>query len=84
MRHMLFTIFLAASLFGNYAHQGENSGKIDMHGGKSDSLVKKNKNFSNSNLSPFGTMGLSKEVTPKKQPSSIKKEQKKTQKNTNK
>ena len=84
MKQLLFTIFLAGSLFGNYAYQGENSGKIDMHGGKSSSLINKKQNFSNSKINSFGSMGLGNQLAPKKQPSTTKKEQVKPQNNTTK
>ena len=36
---LIVTIFLTNILFANDTYNTENSGKIDMHGGKSDKLV---------------------------------------------
>lgn len=60
------SIFMASSLFANYAYQGSNSGNIDMHGGNSDKLIKNQKNFSNDAFNSLGGLGISKPNTPKK------------------
>lgn len=36
---LIVTIFLANCLFANYTYTNENSGKIDMHGGKGEKLL---------------------------------------------
>ena len=36
---IIVTIFLTNFLFANYAYTGQNSGQIDMHGGKGDKLT---------------------------------------------
>lgn len=36
---LIVTIFLANILFANYTYTNQNSGKIDMHGGKGDKLL---------------------------------------------
>ena len=38
-RLLIVTIFLTNILFANDTYNTENSGKIDMHGGKTDSLA---------------------------------------------
>lgn len=62
---IITTIFLTNILFANYAYNGENSGKIDMHGGKKDALLKDKKGFSNSNLNSLGNIGINKPSAPK-------------------
>ena len=54
-RLLIVTIFFTGILFANYNYTDENSGKIDMHGGKSDSLVPSN----------FGNMNIQKPIAPK-------------------
>ncbi len=50
MKTVIFSlIFISSTLFANYAYTGENSGKIDMHGGKKDKLI----GTSKFNESPF-------------------------------
>ena len=36
---LIVTLFLTTILFANYNYTNYNSGKIDMHGGKTDSLT---------------------------------------------
>lgn len=55
---VISSIFMASSLFANYAYQGQNSGKIDMHGGKSDKLIKSSKNFKSGAFNSLGELGL--------------------------
>ena len=79
---LILTLFLGTSLFANYAFTGENSGKIDMHGGKKDKLLTNKNTFSNTklnNLGSMGSMGISKPLMPKK-PSTLIKEEKETTK----
>ena len=58
------TIFSISSLFANYAYTGQGSGKIDMHGGKSDKLTG-SKGFSNSSFSLGSTFDKKEEVKKK-------------------
>ena len=51
---LIVTIFLTNFLFADYNYTEQNSGKIDMHGGKSDSL----------STSSFGNMNVQKPITP--------------------
>lgn len=50
MKLLITSLIFVSSLFANYAYTGQNSGKIDMHGGKSDKLTG-NKGFSANNFS---------------------------------
>lgn len=47
---VLCLVLFSTSLFANYAYTGQNSGKIDMHGGKGDKLSGSS-SFSNSPFS---------------------------------
>lgn len=51
---LLVTIFLTNILFANNNYNTENSGKIDMHGGKSDKLVPQK----------LGNINISKPISP--------------------
>ncbi len=82
MKYILTTIFLATSLFANYAYKGENSGKIDMHGGKGESLLTKKNNFSNMGINPLSNIGINKPTSPIKRIELIKKEKKNTEEKT--
>ncbi len=66
-RLLLVTIFFTGILFANYNYSDESSGKIDMHGGKSDSLVPSN----------FGNMNIQKPIAPIAPKQLIEKEEKK-------
>ncbi len=66
-RLLLVTIFFTGILFANYNYSDENSGKIDMHGGKSDSLVPSN----------FGNLNIQKPIAPIAPKQLIEKEEKK-------
>ena len=61
---LIIAIFLSPSLFANYAFTGENTGKIDMHGGKGDNLLKNKNGFSNKSISPLSNMGITKPISP--------------------
>lgn len=65
-RLLIVTIFFTSILFANYNYTEENSGKIDMHGGKSDSLVPSN----------FGNMNIQKPIAPIAPKQLIEKEEK--------
>lgn len=56
------SIFMASSLLANYAYTGQNSGKIDMHGGKSDKLIKSSNNFKNDAFNSLGGLGSKKNM----------------------
>ena len=53
-RLLIVTIFFTSILFANYNYTEENSGKIDMHGGKSDKLVPQK----------LGNINISKPISP--------------------
>ena len=60
---LLITIFFTTSLFANYTYGGENSGKIDMHGGKSDKLI--NNSFKDTKFGTLKSLGTKEPVKPK-------------------
>jgi len=60
---LILTSLLMSSLLANYNYTNESSGKIDMHGGKSDSLLKNKSPFSNMNQN-----SLMDKVKDKKEP----------------
>jgi len=65
MKYILtITIFLSSSLFANYAFTGENTGKIDMHGGKSDKLIINKNTFLSPNFSSLSDIKVSKPKAP--------------------
>lgn len=84
MKYILtITIFLSSSLFANYAFTGENTGKIDMHGGKGDKLITNKNGFSNKSISPLSNMGIAKPTSPFA-PKALIEEEKTKQKNIKK
>ncbi|MFV7791314.1 hypothetical protein ACNSOP_08115 [Aliarcobacter lanthieri] len=78
---LIVTIFLSNFLFANYNYAGENSGKIDMHGGKKDSLLNQKNSISNINQ-----IGIMKPVVPTqpKEPENLIKEDTKNKKENKK
>lgn len=74
-------IFISTSLFANYAYTGQNSGKIDMHGGKSDNLTGK-RGFSSNNFS-LGNNTLQKDIKTE-ETSNLKEEKKELEKTLSK
>ncbi|MDD2895722.1 MAG: hypothetical protein PHG81_06825 [Aliarcobacter sp.] len=66
-RLLIVTISLTGILFANYNYTDDNAGKIDMHGGKSDTLVP----------SSFGNMNIQKPIAPIAPKQLIEKEEKK-------
>lgn len=88
MKLLLSSLVLSTSLFANYAYQNENSGKIDMHGGKGDKLLSKPSTFSKPNVSPLGNISIQKPSSPFAPKALIenkaKKEKAKTKKTTDK
>ena len=79
---LIITIFLSSSIYANYAFTGENTGKIDMHGGKGDKLLTNKNTFSNKGVSPLSNMGINKPSSPLAPKALI--EEKKTKKEINK
>jgi hypothetical protein len=73
---LIVTIFLSSISFANYAFTGQNSGNIDMHGGKSESLLNQKNSLSNSN---FKEIGITKPIAPIA-PETLIKEEKKEEK----
>lgn len=57
MKHFLILLFFSTLVFANYTYKGENSGKIDMHGGKKQKLIEDKQNLSNKNFM-LGNIGL--------------------------
>jgi len=65
MKYILtIALFLSSSLYANYSFTGENTGKIDMHGGKTDKLLTNKNKFSNNKLNSLSNIGISKPVSP--------------------
>ena len=79
MKSLILTIFLTNIVFANYVYENPSKGKIDMHGGKSSSLVDDKSSFSNSNFNSLGNIGIKKEEAPKEE-SIINKEKKRESK----
>jgi hypothetical protein len=71
---ILIALFLSTSLYANYTFTGENAGKIDMHGGKGDSLIKGKNKFSNQKFNSLSNIGINKPSMPNKPTVLIKKE----------
>jgi hypothetical protein len=61
---LIVTIFLTNILFANYAYTSQNSGEIDMHGGKSELLINNKNSLSNSKFNGLGSIGINKPKTP--------------------
>jgi len=76
---LIVTIFLTNILYANYTFSGTNNGNIDMHGGKSDSLLNEKNSFSNTNLN---NIGIIKPIAPTA-PQNLIKEDKKEEKKEN-
>jgi hypothetical protein len=81
---LLCSIFLTNILFANYAITGENAGKIDMHGGKSDMLLNNKNSLSNTNFNNLGNIGIAKPLAPTTPQQLIKQEIKEEKKETSK
>ncbi len=69
---LIIAIFLSSSLFANYAFTGENTGKIDMHGGKGDSLINSKNKFSDKKFNSLSNIGITKPSMPNKPTTLIK------------
>lgn len=74
---LIVTIFLTNILFANYAYTGQNSGQIDMHGGKSELLINKKNSLSNKKFNDIGSIGINKPKAPIAPEKLIKEETKK-------
>ena len=75
MKRILFiTIVFTSALFANYAYTEENSGKIDMHGGKGEKLLTNKSKFSNMGMNSLGNIGIKKPTMPTKPVDLIKEE----------
>lgn len=73
-RLLIVTIFLTNILFADSTYTDENSGKIDMHGGKSDSLAP----------SSLGNIDIKKPIAPIAPKTLIEDEKKKEEKKEDK
>ena len=61
---LIITIFLSNFTYANYNYGNENYGKIDMHGGKGNSLLNTKNSFSNKSMSSLSNIGIKKPSTP--------------------
>lgn len=71
---LIVTLFLTTILFANYNYTNNNSGKIDMHGGKGENLINQKNSLSNTN---FKDIGIVKPIAPVAPEKLIKEETKK-------
>lgn len=71
---LIVTLFLTTILFANYNYTNDNSGKIDMHGGKGENLINQKNSLSNTN---FKEIGIVKPIAPIAPEKLIKEETKK-------
>ena len=80
---LLGSIFLTNVLFANYNYTGQNAGKIDMHGGKSEMLINNKNSLSNTNFNNLNDIEINKPLAPKAPAMLIKEEKKKEEKKEN-
>ncbi|QKF73320.1 hypothetical protein AFAEC_1155 [Aliarcobacter faecis] len=73
---LIVTLIFTNFLFANYNYTGENSGKIDMHGGKGENLINKGNSLSNKGLNDIGII----KPTPPKAPENLIKDEQKNKK----
>ncbi len=78
---LIVTLFLTHSLFASEQYINENSGKIDMHGGKSESLINQKNSLSNKSINDIGIV---KPIAPVAPNALIKEENKDDKKETKK
>ena len=71
---LIVTLFLTTILFANYNYTNDNSGRIDMHGGKGENLINQKNSLSNTN---FKEIGIVKPIAPVAPEKLIKEETKK-------
>lgn len=62
---LILTIFFANSLFANYSFKESNSGKIDMHGRKSENLIDEKNSLSNKDINNIGIIKPIAPIPPK-------------------
>ena len=76
---LIITIFLSNLLFADSNYNKNYSGKIDMHGGKSENLLNDKNSLSNKD---FKNIGINKQTAPiqPKEPSNLIKDEKKDKK----
>jgi hypothetical protein len=77
---LLCSIFLTNILFADYASTNQQSGQIDMHGGKSEMLINNKNSLSNAKFNNLGNIGINKPSTPIAPQTLIKEEIKKEEK----
>lgn len=80
MKLLFLTIFFTNILFANYNDTNQNSGKIDMHGGKNENLITEKNSLSNKD---FNSIGINKPIAPTA-PKKLIKDEKKSEKKGNK
>lgn len=73
---LITTIFLSNFLFANSIYNQNNSGKIDMHGGKEQKLLDEKNSLSNKDLNKIGVIKPTLPNKPKEPENLIKKEKK--------
>ena len=76
---LLCSVFLTNILLAEYTAD-KNSGKIDMHGGKSEMLLNNKNSLSNTNFNNLGSIGINKPAVPTAPAQLIKEEIKKEEK----
>ena len=64
MKILIFLTIGTLTLFANYDYSNPKMGKIDMHGGKKNSLFNKNK-FSSPNFTSLSDIKIAKPKAPK-------------------
>ena len=77
---LMVTLFLTHSLFANEQYTNDNSGKIDMHGGKNDSLINQKNSLSNKSINDIGIVKPIAPIAPNALIKDEKKENKKEDK----
>jgi len=80
MPRLIITIFLSNLLFADSNYNKNYSGKIDMHGGKSENLINQKNSLSNKSIND---VGIIKPIVPTA-PEALIKEEKKDEKKENK
>lgn len=79
MKYLVIITLFLISLNSEYIQN--NNGKIDMHGGKSDSLLSDKKSFSNSNFGSLGSISIKSDTKSNNKENSANKEIKSKDKN---
>lgn len=73
---LIVTIIFTNFLFANYDYRGQNSGKIDMHGGKGENLINEQNSLQNKDLNKIGIIKPKLPNAPQKLINEDKKEKK--------